>query len=179
MRSSWIGVPPVGAASYNVYRTTTSGSGYELQNNTPITNNYYDDTNVQYGVTYYYEVSAVDDDGNESARSSELAANPYLAPPVVSGNADDQQVELSWTPIPGAVTYNVLRYDGVDFNQINTSPITGTNFTDTGLTNSTTYSYEVAAVDADGNQSNSAAISEIPGSLRHRRGGLQAISKWN
>ncbi|WP_282697292.1 PHB depolymerase family esterase [Streptomyces sp. CC208A] len=53
---------------------------------------------------------------------------------------------LSWNAVPGAASYEVYR----DGTRINSAPVTGTTYTDTGLTPGTTYGYTVAAVDASG-----------------------------
>ena len=53
-------------AGYNVYRSTTSGSGYAKQNSSLLTNSDYNDSNVSNGTTYYYVVTAVDAGSNES-----------------------------------------------------------------------------------------------------------------
>ena len=58
---------------YNVYRGTTSG-GETLLATLPVTT-FYDDFAVLSSTTYYYEVSAVNANG-EGARSSEMAATP-------------------------------------------------------------------------------------------------------
>jgi fibronectin type 3 domain-containing protein len=59
--------------SYNVYRTFTSGGYYGLVGSTAAL--IYTDSDVQSGVTYYYCVTAVDDQGRESARSNEARAS--------------------------------------------------------------------------------------------------------
>jgi hypothetical protein len=61
-------------AGYNVYRTTTSGSGYVLVNGSLVAPDSYDDTSVQSGTTYYYVTTAVDSSGNESGYSNEAQA---------------------------------------------------------------------------------------------------------
>ncbi len=67
-----------GATSYNVKRSTTSGSGYVLIAS-GITSTSYTDNNggsgLTNGVTYYYVVSAVNPCG-ESANSTEVSATP-------------------------------------------------------------------------------------------------------
>ena len=66
-----------GATSYNVGRSTTSGSGYATIAS-PTTANYTDTTAVN-GTTYYYVVAAVNG-GGTSANSSQVAATPVSGP---------------------------------------------------------------------------------------------------
>jgi fibronectin type 3 domain-containing protein len=56
---------------YNVYRSTVSGGPYTLLTSTPVPGTTYTDNAVQAGVTYFYVVTAVDANGNESAFSNE------------------------------------------------------------------------------------------------------------
>jgi Abnormal spindle-like microcephaly-assoc'd, ASPM-SPD-2-Hydin/Protein of unknown function (DUF1573) len=56
---------------YNVYRSTISGGPYTLITSSPVPGETYTDTSVQAGVTYFYVVTAVDSNGNESAFSNE------------------------------------------------------------------------------------------------------------
>jgi fibronectin type 3 domain-containing protein len=65
-----------GANSFNVLRSTTSGSGFSLIGTS--TTNSYTDPAVNDGTLYYYEVSAVNGSG-ESAKSSQVSAIPVVA----------------------------------------------------------------------------------------------------
>ncbi|WP_425559408.1 extracellular catalytic domain type 1 short-chain-length polyhydroxyalkanoate depolymerase [Catenulispora yoronensis] len=58
----------------------------------------------------------------------------------------DTSASLSWTAVPNAASYNVYRAGA----KTNTTPLTSTTFTDTGLTPGTAYAYTVAAVDPTG-----------------------------
>ena len=61
-------------AGYNVYRSTTSGSGYVKLNSSLVTGLTYTDSNVLSGTTYYYVATAVDSSGNESTYSNQATA---------------------------------------------------------------------------------------------------------
>jgi hypothetical protein len=63
-------------AGYNVYRSTTSGSGYIKANGSLVNTSDYTDNSVTNGTTYYYVVTAVDTHSNESADSGEVSATP-------------------------------------------------------------------------------------------------------
>ncbi len=57
-------------AGYNVYRSTTNGTGFQLANTGGlITDTAFTDTNRTNGVVYYYRITAVDDSTLESANS--------------------------------------------------------------------------------------------------------------
>ena len=70
---SWIASTST-VAGYNVYRSTTSGSGYVKLNSSLVTGLTYTDSNVTSGTTYYYVTTAVDSSGNESAFSNQATA---------------------------------------------------------------------------------------------------------
>jgi hypothetical protein len=58
---------------YNVYRGTTSGGPYTLITSSPVNGTTFTDTTVQAGATYFYVVTAVDTNGNESVNSNEVS----------------------------------------------------------------------------------------------------------
>ncbi len=67
----------VDLAGYNVYRSTTSGSGYsKLNGSTLVSDSNYIDNSATNGIPYYYVVTAVDDANNESGYSNEASATP-------------------------------------------------------------------------------------------------------
>jgi fibronectin type 3 domain-containing protein len=61
-------------SGYNVYRSTTSGSGYAKVNGSLVAAVNYTDSTVQNGTTYYYVTTAVDGSGNESSYSNQATA---------------------------------------------------------------------------------------------------------
>jgi uncharacterized delta-60 repeat protein len=73
----------------------------------------------------------------------------------VTAVPSDTQTALSWTSDPSAVSYNA--YESTDLGEtwtkINSSPITGTSFNATGLTNGSTYDFSVTTVDASDDES--------------------------
>jgi cellulose 1,4-beta-cellobiosidase len=158
----------VGASSYSVKRATVSGGPYVSVACPTATS--YTDTGLGNGTTYYYVVSAVytggPDAGGASVDSSEASATPQPVPPqpptglkATPGNA---QVALSWNASSGASSYHVKRATvaGGPYTTV-TSPIS-TSYTDTGLTNGTTYYYVVTAVNAAGESGNSSEVSATP-----------------
>ena len=154
-----------GAASYNVKRSTTNGGPYTTVSSPATTT--YTDTGLTNGTTYYYVVSAVNSNG-ESPNSSQASAKPaapQTVPPVPSGlqaAPGNAQVALTWTASTGATSYNVKRSatSGGPYTTVS-SPSTA-SFTDTGLTNGTTYYYVVSAVNTAGESANSSQASAKP-----------------
>src|SRR3954451_817552 len=151
-----------GATSYNVKRSTTSGSGYTTIASPASPS--YDDTSAANGTTYYYVVTAVGT-GGEMSHSSLVAATPIGAPAAPTGVAatgGDTQISLAWNSVAGATSYNVKRstISGSGYSTI-VSPATN-SYTDTGLTNGTTYYYVITAVGTGGESSNSSEVSATP-----------------
>jgi poly(3-hydroxybutyrate) depolymerase len=61
-------------AGYNVYVSTTSGSGYSKANGSLVTSTGFQVSGLAASTTYYFVLTAVDASGNESAASAEVSA---------------------------------------------------------------------------------------------------------
>jgi glycosidase len=87
------------------------------------------------------------------------------APTGLSATAGNGQVSLSWTGSSGATSYNLYRSttSGGEGTTAVVTGITGTSYTNTGLTNGTTYYFKVAAVNSAGTsgQSNEASAKPV------------------
>ena len=155
------------ATSYHVKRSTSSGA--ETQIAAP-TSTSYTDTGLSNGTKYFYKVSAVNS-GGESANSPEVSATPVapVSPPAtptgLQATGGNAQVSLSWNASTGAASYNLKRStsNGGPYNTAVASP-TATNYTDTTVTNATTYYYVVSAANTAGQSANSAQASATPAS---------------
>jgi fibronectin type 3 domain-containing protein len=152
-----------GATAYDVKRSTVSGSGYAVINS-PTTNSY-TNTGLTNGTTYYYVVAAKNASGS-SANSAQVSATPNLSIPSVptglAATAGNAQVALAWNASSGATAYDVKRstVSGSGYAVVS-SPAT-TSYTNTGLTNGTTYYFVVSAKNAAGSSANSAQVSATP-----------------
>jgi len=80
---------------------------------------------------------------------------PPAAPALSLTNEGSEQVSLAWDAVADAAGYNLYRspVSGGGWVKVNASPLTGTDYTDTGLTNAQVYYYVVTALDAAGNES--------------------------
>src|SRR5262249_51023621 len=146
-----------GLKGYNLYRNGV----FVRQVLAPTTSTA--DTGLGASTTYAYAVSAIDNAGNESARSGTVnGTTPACAgttPPsgptgVTPAVASCNQINVFWSASTdgggsGLKGYNFYR-NGVFVKQV-LAPATAT--ADVGLAASSTYSYAVSAVDNAGNQS--------------------------
>jgi len=154
-----------GAASYNVKRSTTNGGPYTTIA-TGVTATNFTNTGLTNGTTFFFVVSAVNSAG-ESGNSNQASATPQLtlppAPTGLTATAGNAQVSLSWNASTGATSYNVKRSttSGGPYTTIATG-VTSTSFTNTGLTNGTTFFFVVSAVNSAGESGNSNQASATP-----------------
>jgi fibronectin type 3 domain-containing protein len=86
------------------------------------------------------------------------------APAGLAATAGNATVTITWTAGGGATSYNVSRgtVTGGPYTRIASVPDTSPTYTDTGLTNGTTYYYVVSGSNAAGTSPNSAQISVTP-----------------
>ncbi len=96
-------------------------------------------------------------------RVYEPGIGPPAAPTGLKAVAGNNQVSLSWTASAGASTYNVKRTltSGINYALV-TSGVTATSFTDTTVSNGTTYFYVVSAQNTTGESPNSNEVSATP-----------------
>jgi len=151
-----------GATSYNVYRGTSSGT--ETLYKSGVTTAGYTDTSVTNGTAYWYQVTAVNAAG-ESGRTNEATATPNpppAAPTGLTATGTSGQVALTWNAVAGAIGYKVYRSTSSGTETLLASPVTTTSYTDTTVTNGTTYFYEVTAFDNAGESAKSNEASATP-----------------
>jgi rhamnogalacturonan endolyase len=177
-----------GATSYNVLRSTTSGSGYVSITNGvtgPVcgsgwNNASFVDTTAANGTPYYYVAQSVNPVGT-SANSPEstgttpsgsLSGSAPASPAgLTAASAGHQTVSLNWSPTSGANFYTVYRSTlfnngGGASNVLGTivlaNNVTSASYTDTSPTDGSIYSYAVAATSAGGTSGNSASAVGVP-----------------
>ena len=92
--------------AYNIYRSTTSGSGYELVDVVDAGTLNYDDVTVENGTWYYYVVSADYGEMGESGYSNEAAALPaeWVTMSLSNGAAISGYVDTIYVSLENAST---------------------------------------------------------------------------
>src|SRR5205809_158605 len=158
--------------NYKIYRGTTSGGetlvatiGNQLS---------YSDGGLTNGVTYYYQVSALNNVGegpksNEASATPTAPATPPGAPQGLGATAGDATVTLTWSAPNsngGSPITNYRIYRGTSSNGETLKATIGNvlTYTDTTVTNGVTYYYQVSAVNAagEGPRSNEASATPSP-----------------
>jgi hypothetical protein len=183
---SWTAPSSNGGSSitgYNVYEGTSAGheSASAVNGATLIAGTTYTVPGLTNGTTYYFTVEAMNGTGLSNP-SGEASATPAVAtaqssPPTVpdpptqlGATASNGQVSLNWSPPSfdgGAAVAGYEVYDGTTSGAegataLNSSLVTGTTYTVTGLTNGTKYFFTVKAVNSVGSSAASSETSATP-----------------
>jgi len=122
---SWSASTSTGLNGYNVYRSTTSGSGYAPVGATGSATLTYTDSTVISGKTYFYVVTA-------------------YAGPVTVIIATGTSTTFTWTAVTGATGYSIQReVTGTNnWTVVGNVASPGTSYTDTTTVSGTSYSYQ-------------------------------------
>jgi len=168
----WDQHPDSANITYTIYRRE-DGESYGYPIATGITESDFNDvdyfvenkesSDLPGGVTFYYVITAVNKAFGESAPSAEqtgssLDTTPPDAPDRLAATPGHQQVDLSWRDnrTVDFASYSVFRSQtsgSYDFSMPLVSGLTGTSYTDTDVTNETTYYYVITELDLAGNES--------------------------
>jgi chitodextrinase len=176
---SWRGsTDDVGVTAYRIYRRNSDGSWPIAPTaSTAAATRSWTDTGRINGTTYSYRMTAVDAAGNESAPSATASATPQLAPDTTppttptsfTATPQDTAVKLGWkgsVDDVGVTGYRIYRQDAAGAWPAVPTATTASatrSWTDSGLTNETTYTYRITAVDGAGNESQpSPSVSATP-----------------
>jgi pectate lyase len=108
---NWNDNTEVDLAGYNIYRSTTSGSGYTKLNSTLLASSDYIDSSVTNNTTYFYVVTAVDTNSNESEYSSAASAFPSSG----STSITIQENTTGFCSVDGAVESEYSGWTGTGY----------------------------------------------------------------
>jgi hypothetical protein len=159
----WEDNPEPDLATYSVYRSTTSDSGY-TRIVPGLSSSAYTDHTATNGIKYYYVMTATDTSLNESTYSGWISATPGTggditppaAPTGLAATAGDRLVMLGWTAntepdLAGYTVYRSISKDG-PYSEI-ACGVSANTYADNSVTNNTGYYYVVTAADTAMNES--------------------------
>jgi len=159
---SWSASSGSDVRDYRIYRGATPKPTKQIATVATGTESFTDTEVSSNGAAYHYRITAVDDAGNESSFSEEVNTAGPAPPAGLTASGSDKQVTLAWVVnAENDVTgYNVYRGTASFSNpaavtKVNGSAlVTDSTYTDSTVSNRTTYHYRIAAVDDAGNESN-------------------------
>src|SRR2546428_203828 len=176
-----------GITGYKIYKSTSSGAEVYLTTRGNVAS--YTDLAVTNGITYFYQVSAINST-SESPKSNEASAIPPAlptAPQNLQAAGGITRVSLSWQAPSSnggsAITgYKIYRSTSAGTEGYLTTRGNVTSYTDLAVTNGLTYFYKVSALNSIGEspQSNEAsvALSAVPPAPQnlHASGGIGNVT---
>lgn len=163
---SWNPNPEADVTIYQIYKGTSINNIALLGSQTATS---FQDKNVVFGTTYYYQIAAKNNEGDLSPLSSIVSASPQLldvtppSPPQnLTGYSDDLNIYLDWdnNTESDLAYYEIYRaIPGFAWNYISYSE--NSNYTDGGVSLGTTYSYRISAIDNSDNESSYSNVVNI------------------
>jgi len=133
-------------AGYNVYRSTTSGSGYSKLNGSLLTDSNYTDSNVINETSYYYVVTATDTNANESDNSSEVSAMPSTG----TSDLTIQENTAGFCDVDGAIESEYSDWTGTGYANTDNASGNGVDYSINILTAGTyTFTWRYANASSD------------------------------
>ncbi|MBQ3252695.1 MAG: peptidoglycan DD-metalloendopeptidase family protein, partial [Oscillospiraceae bacterium] len=135
------------AVSYEVYRSTKSGSGYKRIDGATTKELTYVDEDVAAGKTYYYKVIALGENTAGGYSNYKKLTGKCDIPELTVQTDTSGKPKLTWDKIPGAKKYEI-KYStdgGVTFAK-KTITTTKTSYVHTGAVSGNAYTYQVRAL---------------------------------
>ena len=168
---SWTAVS--GAARYELWAWWDSDTDWIQLDDSGLTGTTFSHTELAAGTTYYYLVRGVSETGELGAwseRASATVAAPQfmLEAPILSVVAAEGAMELTWTPVAGAVGYELWAWTRwEDWQRLDDGSLNATTFSHAGLPSGVTYYYGIRAIDERGGTGEWAqqAWAKVPGFL--------------
>lgn len=141
----------------NLYNSSYNPTTKKWENGTPTFEYHRFWSQVDMATAYAEYDRIIDNAGSGTAPTVPAAPAGLTATP---GNA---AVQLQWTAVTGAASYNVKRATTANGPFVTVGAnVTATSYADAGLTNETTYYYVVSAVNAAGESVNSTVVNAKP-----------------
>ncbi len=163
LRVTWNASTSTDVTAYEVQRSGSAAGQFTSVGQVAATT--FTQIGLPAGSTWWYRLVAIDDDGLRSPPTG--PASGKVAPAAPTGlrvtAVADGAVALAWNSGSGSVAAYVIERATGSGPFAGVGSVTGTEFTDGGLANGTSYRYRVRAVDPDGNASSpSATVTGTP-----------------
>jgi fibronectin type 3 domain-containing protein len=154
------------ADEYYIYRATSASGTYTKIASASGTS--YADNNLSENTSYYYKIQAVNNTTQSEystavamkTQTSVLAAPANLRVSSVNG----AKVSLEWNSVTNATSYNVYRSSSSSGTYTKMLTVSATSYTDSSLSNNTTYYYKVKAVNNSSESDYSSVATATTGS---------------
>lgn len=171
LRISWSEVQD--AVSYQVYRSDSADGEYE--NIAEVSKCQYDDKKVQAGVTYFYKICAVFDDGGKSS-FSEVHSGATLQMPKITSviSKAGGKLKVSWKGVNGATQYEVLRSETSDGKYVKIATTAKKAYMDSKRETQKEYFYKVRA--RGGEQNGSSTDSAVASGWAVKQATIRNVS---
>ena len=141
-----------GAARYELWSWRNAETGWQQIGGDNLTGATFTHSDLVAGITYHYQIRAVDADDENGAWSGQVSAStpPALDPPSLTAQAAAGAVELSWAEVDTAVRYLLWTWwdDETGWQQLGGVDLTATSYTHSNLSVGTTYYYQIRAENA-------------------------------
>jgi hypothetical protein len=165
---------------FSIERYTQTGGDYDVVGTVGADVFSFSDTSVLGDTAYYYKVQAYNDSGYSDYSNVAAARTPVLTPPNAPSNLGAEAVASGWVDLSwwdnadNEAGFTIMRRaeDGI-YRQVETVGADVTEFSDVGLTESTTYFYQVRAYNDAGQSAFSNEVSvRTPDPTYHIWGGV-------
>ena len=154
---SWNKIP--GAAKYQIYRATKQDGNYSLMKT--VTGTSCVNANAKAGTNYFYQVVAVNANGETMQYSDTVSIRCDLARPDVTATnvAASGKIKLTWKKIEGAEKYEVYRSTSQNGTYTKLGSTTKLTYTNTSAVAGKKYFYKVKAIHS--NSDANSAFSQV------------------
>jgi uncharacterized repeat protein (TIGR01451 family) len=147
--------PVAAATKYYLFRNSPGPRTLALTVDAPATSG--SDTGLANGTAFIYEVQAANAVATSASTLPVGATTDMPAPSTVAAAGGLQSITVSWSAVPDAVGYQVFRAATAGGAYVLLGGAAGTSYTDGGLQNGATWSYQVRALGNDATSPSSAA----------------------
>ena len=146
-----------GAVRYELFSWLDEETGWQQIGGDDLTGASYTHSNLVAGVTYFYQIRAVnaDDENGEWSDLASAETPAALDAPVLTAQAAAGSVKLTWPAVDTAVRYVLWSWwdEETGWQQIGGDDLTGASYTHSELAVGTTYFYQMRALNAAGESS--------------------------